>query len=125
MESIKAPGYSLDKIEAEDVGIIEYVSNQEGFDVEYRQLSTGNYRGQVAASLYNKTLIFKEHHSQSVIVSGTVPVDDYLFHVSQGTSAVRRYQGKHPEPLDLIMIKPGTTVNCVFEGNNANSQWKR
>lgn len=117
MEPTSRSLYDHQRLEATDVQLVESVKNQENWDCEYRQLTPGSYRGEITAAGFNETIVLKERHSQSVIVSGSGPVDDYLFCISPDKPAARRFQGKQPGELDLILLQPGAVVDYVFESN--------
>lgn len=116
MDSTCLPYHAFVQIDAEDVEVIEYATNQDDWDCRYRQLTAGTYRGQASAAMLNETLVFEEQHNQSVFVGGAAPVDDYVFGVSLG-SPPRRWQGKTPGALDLFILRPGATFDYVFESN--------
>ena len=115
MEEVRQPPYAFQDMDADDVQIFESVTNAEGFDCQYRQMSAGAYRGVGATALLNDTVVFRERHSQPVFITGAGPAEEYSLGVSMGAPAARRFQGRVPAPMDILFLQPGACVDYLFD----------
>ena len=109
--------YAFNHLDIEDVKELEHVSNQEGFNCKYLQLTPGTYYGRLTTAKLNQTLVFLEQHRQSTSIAGATPVDDYLIGVPLGNHGFCRAQGKKPDLSDVLLLKPGVTFDLVSECN--------
>ncbi|MFW2373848.1 MAG: helix-turn-helix domain-containing protein [Gammaproteobacteria bacterium] len=116
MSSEHLPDYAFAHIDAEDVAVLEAVSNEDGFDVLYRQISSGSYHGQISAALYNETLLLKEQHNQSVHFGGTCPLEDYTLAVILDGQP-QKTCGNELGLSDLILAQPCTSFDFMLQKN--------